>query len=272
MTQEDLAKMLNVTAQAVSKWEKGLSLPDISILPALGYVLSLSMNELLIVKAAPFNSTADSLIFSYDFTDSLLDHWEDAEFVPNYAGMPQTLKPALVDNKEAILIQSSDTPTCKRRGIASKETIALIPNTVVELSFKPLGDIDGIMELWLYDKTSSNAIRVAARGGNYGEDRQFISEVSGMELQQAHKCFHYNVWQTFHIEVKPHVTVISLLDADRRIIQSHYHSMTPNDLFQQYHLVISQELGYPNDSNDWHRKAYIESLKGYEKNNSRIIR
>ena len=35
MTQEQLAKALHVSAQAVSKWEIGSSLPDIQLLPAL---------------------------------------------------------------------------------------------------------------------------------------------------------------------------------------------------------------------------------------------
>ena len=39
MTQEQLAKALHVSAQAVSKWESGSSLPDIQLLPALSVTL-----------------------------------------------------------------------------------------------------------------------------------------------------------------------------------------------------------------------------------------
>ena len=39
MTQEQLAKALHVSAQAVSKWENGSSLPDIQLLPALSVTL-----------------------------------------------------------------------------------------------------------------------------------------------------------------------------------------------------------------------------------------
>ncbi|MPS75411.1 helix-turn-helix domain-containing protein [Microbacterium sufflavum] len=35
LTQRELASMLHVTESAVSKWERGLSYPDISLLPAL---------------------------------------------------------------------------------------------------------------------------------------------------------------------------------------------------------------------------------------------
>lgn len=35
MTQEELAKRLGVTSQAVSKWERGLSLPDVVLVKEL---------------------------------------------------------------------------------------------------------------------------------------------------------------------------------------------------------------------------------------------
>ena len=46
-TQNDLAKRINVTDKAVSKWERGLGCPDISILEALSRQLDVSVLELL---------------------------------------------------------------------------------------------------------------------------------------------------------------------------------------------------------------------------------
>lgn len=46
LTQERLAELLNVTAQAVSKWENELSWPDISLLPELSAVLGVTLDEL----------------------------------------------------------------------------------------------------------------------------------------------------------------------------------------------------------------------------------
>lgn len=46
MTQEKLAEALHVTAQAVSKWEKGVSYPDISLLPELSAALGVTVDEL----------------------------------------------------------------------------------------------------------------------------------------------------------------------------------------------------------------------------------
>ena len=46
MTQEQLAKALHVSAQAVSKWEIGSSLPDIQLLPTLSVALGTSIDSL----------------------------------------------------------------------------------------------------------------------------------------------------------------------------------------------------------------------------------
>lgn len=46
-TQEALAKKLNVVRQTVSKWEKGLSLPDVDMLSKIANVLETDVNILL---------------------------------------------------------------------------------------------------------------------------------------------------------------------------------------------------------------------------------
>lgn len=47
LTQEDVANKLNITAQAVSKWENDISAPDISVLTELADILHVTLNELL---------------------------------------------------------------------------------------------------------------------------------------------------------------------------------------------------------------------------------
>ena len=50
LTQEELAEKCSVTPQAVSKWENGLTAPDISLLPRLGEVFGCTTDELLGVE------------------------------------------------------------------------------------------------------------------------------------------------------------------------------------------------------------------------------
>lgn len=47
MTQKDLAARLNITDKAVSKWERGISCPDISLLSSLAEILGVTTGELL---------------------------------------------------------------------------------------------------------------------------------------------------------------------------------------------------------------------------------
>lgn len=59
-TQERLAKELNVSPQAVSKWENDINYPDISLLPDLARFLSVSVDELLSGASASAQESASA--------------------------------------------------------------------------------------------------------------------------------------------------------------------------------------------------------------------
>lgn len=52
LTQDELGRMLNVTNKAVSKWETGETLPEVSSLEALSSALNVTIDELLTQKKA----------------------------------------------------------------------------------------------------------------------------------------------------------------------------------------------------------------------------
>ena len=56
MTQRELAEKLHITDKAVSKWERGLSCPDISLLPSLAGILGVTTSELLNGQKNKMNS------------------------------------------------------------------------------------------------------------------------------------------------------------------------------------------------------------------------
>ena len=51
LTQDELAEKLNITPQAISKWENDQTCPDINLLPQLAKILGVSVDELLSGKS-----------------------------------------------------------------------------------------------------------------------------------------------------------------------------------------------------------------------------
>lgn len=61
LKQDDLANELDVSPQAVSKWENDQTCPDISLLPRLAQLLEVSVDELLSGKKNELTQTAKVL-------------------------------------------------------------------------------------------------------------------------------------------------------------------------------------------------------------------
>ena len=59
LTQKQLAEKINITFQAVSRWEKGISVPSLDVLDDLSRIFNVSIDEIL--KGERFNTR-----FSYD--------------------------------------------------------------------------------------------------------------------------------------------------------------------------------------------------------------
>lgn len=68
MTQEQLASWLNVTFQTVSKWETGVSSPDLSLVVPITKIFHISADELLGVNDAESDERYEELKQAYDRT------------------------------------------------------------------------------------------------------------------------------------------------------------------------------------------------------------
>lgn len=75
MTQDELASKMNITPQAVSKWERGTGLPDISMLSLLSSALGITVGEL-------FGESALSAT-----TPSLADHYDGLPLVARHGAL-----------------------------------------------------------------------------------------------------------------------------------------------------------------------------------------
>jgi transcriptional regulator with XRE-family HTH domain len=66
LTQELLADRLGVTSQAVSKWERQLSCPDVSLLPAMAEVFGVTIDELFVSTDGVSDQRIDALPWEDD--------------------------------------------------------------------------------------------------------------------------------------------------------------------------------------------------------------
>jgi transcriptional regulator with XRE-family HTH domain len=70
-TQDDIANKVNVSSQAVSKWENDINMPDIGILLNLGDILGVTTDELL-GKENPVPAKYEPEIVQKDFSKLML--------------------------------------------------------------------------------------------------------------------------------------------------------------------------------------------------------
>ena len=66
LTQEMLADRLGVTSQAVSKWERQLSCPDVSLLPTMAEVFGVDIDELFLCGEADPTTRIEALPWEDD--------------------------------------------------------------------------------------------------------------------------------------------------------------------------------------------------------------
>jgi len=62
LTQEELAELLNISAQAISKWETGSSLPDVSLIVPIASVFGVQIDVLFGVFGISDDENAEKII------------------------------------------------------------------------------------------------------------------------------------------------------------------------------------------------------------------
>ncbi len=61
MTQKELADKMNISDKTISKWERGLGCPDISLIPELSKILDVDTQKLLIGDMTPNESVGGNM-------------------------------------------------------------------------------------------------------------------------------------------------------------------------------------------------------------------
>lgn len=87
LTQEQTAQALNVSFQAVSKWETGVTVPDTLMLPRIAAFFGVTIDELFLPDPRAYDNNAQRLLAVYEASRDQDDFIRaDAEFRKLFAG------------------------------------------------------------------------------------------------------------------------------------------------------------------------------------------
>jgi len=128
LTQDDLAKKLNVSSQAVSKWENDSSMPDISLLSPMSDIFDISIDELLGKKKEAIEYIGNKPELKKDINSMLIKlrvHSSDGDRVS--MNIPVALAAMFASSDGKINI-SGNSPI---NNIDFKQVIALIQSGVI---------------------------------------------------------------------------------------------------------------------------------------------
>lgn len=133
LTQEQLGEVLGVTNQAVSKWESGVSMPDIMLLPKISNALGITLDALYGIK------TTDERVKADDFPKAANDHL--IEFMVKQSGVWFTFNRSQEENityHKKTIYESSD---CVEGCISDEAGAVFISRDIsfINTDYKALG-------------------------------------------------------------------------------------------------------------------------------------
>ena len=143
MTQEQLARKLGVSAQAVSKWESGANAPDIQLLPELSVIFGITIDQLFSITDEKRMERIENSIYDVRFL-SQEEFQRDVRYLESCRSNPQlepeaTLLLAMLYNKRAEECHTLAKPLARR-------ALEMLPgrkeahNAVFDAEHGPLSD------------------------------------------------------------------------------------------------------------------------------------
>lgn len=214
MTQEELAAKLNMSSQAVSKWENNVTMPDIQLLPDLSVILGVTIDELFALTDDTHLERIGNMISTEHFISK-----EDFSYAEQF------LKDKLADDSRksrclTLLAQLYIHRSDEYRELAAhyaKDALFIAP----------------------YSKSNHNALRDAENGVIF--DWNFSNHHQLIEYYQNFVLEHPDYWQAY-------VWLLNYLIADGRCVEAkevleQLNQLHPGHLYQKYGGLIAKEEG-----------------------------
>jgi len=186
-----------------------------------------------------------------------------AESMENFRGIPQTVEVREENGKKCLYLEMAEKEHWSRRGIIMRENLRLDGEMTVEAKVKPMGDLDGMIELWLLGDNGKQ-VCLKLRSGCYGSVKE-VTACIGKDVKHSYskKQFSFNKWYYLHIQLKKDETVMALLDVKRKVLWKYAFAI--GSLFESFDIALGQEMGCPDpDKAPWHMKAYVGEIRTAE--------
>ena len=128
LTQDQLANLLNVTPQAVSRWETNAAMPDISLLIPLANVFNVSTDTLLEVDVQKNEEHIQDFAIHYmtfmdpygkTLKEKLAIYREEVRRFPDCAQLKEALIPASLFYCETIRLARANRRICEKAAVIS---------------------------------------------------------------------------------------------------------------------------------------------------------
>jgi len=204
MTQAQLAQKLGVSVQAVSKWESGVNMPDILLLPELSVIFGISIDELFDLTDEKRFERIDNMIFN-------TRHISEAEYKRQEQYLMECReKKDLTDRATLLLAQLYIRRSNDLRELAkplAREALIRMPGT----------------------KDAHNAI-FDAEGGAY----QDWNGINHHDLIDFYKC----VCEAHPDDIRNYFWLLDLLIADCRTAEARDYAERMRKLEYTYHYGI----------------------------------
>ena len=218
MTQSQLAEKLGITDKAVSKWETGKSMPDLSLFKPLCELLEITLNELLageFISDENLKEKSDKILF---------------EIVANWLGKEQW--EAKKEPGTSIVLKLENVKKTYRNGDCSTAAVKDISFEVEKGSFVGIMGASGSGKTTLLnmiatiDKASGGRIEIN------GQDIALLSEKELASFRREHLGF---VFQEYNL--------LDTLTVYENIALALIIKQTPKGTVQQTILDLAQKLG-----------------------------